>query len=333
MGTNNTPYCTPENMVDQILGLKNVILQNFPTCEIIISTPTLRTDNTTSNNRNNLFVSHLKKLNIKLILNENIEKKHLNYRGLPLRMLGVIKLSENLVKSIQRRCLEDSCHVSTTKYIGNHSEFVSEIDLLPDLNVGNSKANSTVENGVNEFIEYLQNIRIETSGNLLIGHLNINFIRNKVDMLSYMIGNKIDILMISDLKLDDTFPTSQFVMDGFIEPFRLDRTRNGGGILLYVKNNITATLLTSYTLPEDIEALFVEIVIGNFKWLFCCSYNPHKSMITYHLQEIGKGLEFYTSNYEKILLMGDFNSEMSETSMNLFCNLYNLKCLVQEQTC
>ena len=85
----------------QILGLKNFILQKPPTCEIIISTPTLRTDNTTANNRNNLFVNHLKKLNIKLILNDNIEKKHLNYRGLHLRMSGVIKLSENLVKSIQ----------------------------------------------------------------------------------------------------------------------------------------------------------------------------------------------------------------------------------------
>ena len=31
--------------------------------------------------------------------------------------------------------------------------------------------------------------------------------------------------------------------------------------------------------------------------------------------------------------MGNFNSEMSETSMNSFCNLYNLKCLVQEPTC
>ena len=142
---------------------------------------------------------------------------------------------------------------------------MSKIDLLPDLNVENSETNSTVENGVNEFIEYLQNLRIETSGNLLIGHFNINSIRNKVDMLSYMIGNKIDILMISESKLDDTFPTSQFVIDRFTEPFRLDRTRNGGGILLYVENDITATLLTSYTLPEDIESLFVEVVIGNFK--------------------------------------------------------------------
>ena len=67
--------------------------------------------------------------------------------------------------------------------------------------------------------------------------------------------------------------------------------------------------------------------------LFCCSYNPNESMITYQLQEIGKGLEFYTSNYEKILLMGYFNCEMSEALMNSFCNLYNLKCLVQEPTC
>ena len=101
MGTNNAPYCTPEKMVDQILGLKSFILQKLPTCEIIISTTTLRTDNTTANNRNNLFVNYLKKLNIKLILYDNIEKKHLNYRGLHLRMSGVMKLSENLVKSIQ----------------------------------------------------------------------------------------------------------------------------------------------------------------------------------------------------------------------------------------
>ena len=101
MGTNNDPYCTPEKMVGQILGLKNFILQKLPTCEIIISTPTLRTDNTTANNRNNLFVNHLKKLNIKLILNDNIEKKHLNYRELHLHMSGVIKLSGKLVRSIQ----------------------------------------------------------------------------------------------------------------------------------------------------------------------------------------------------------------------------------------
>ena len=134
-------------------------------------------------------------------------------------------------------------------------------------------------------------------------------------MLSYMIRNKINIPMITELKIDDTFPTSRFVIDGFTEPFRLDCTRNGSGILLYVKNKMIAALLTNHILSEDIEVLFMEIVIGNIKWLFCCSYNPHKSMMTYHLQEIRKGSEFYTSNYEK---MGDFNPQISETLMNYF---------------
>ena len=57
---------------------------------------------------------------------------------------------------------------------------------------------------------------------------------------------------------------------------------------------MTTTLLVNYNLPQDAEALFAEVVIGKITWLFCCSYNQPKSMITYHLQEIGKGLKFYT---------------------------------------
>ena len=60
------------------------------------------------------------------------------------------------------------------------------------------------------------------------------------------------------MTLDDTFPTFQFVIDNFTEPFRISCTRNGGGILLYVKNKMTARFLTNYTLPEDTETLFVE---------------------------------------------------------------------------
>ena len=160
-------------MADQILGLNNFILQKLPICEIIICTPSLRTNNTTANKRNNLFINYFKKLNIKLILNGNIEKKHLKHWGLHLRMSGVMKLAENLMKSIQSWCLEDSCHVSTTELIGNNSEFLSKINLLPDLNVENSKKNSAVDNDVNGFIEYLQNLMIETFGNLLIRHLSI----------------------------------------------------------------------------------------------------------------------------------------------------------------
>ena len=45
---------------------------------------------------------------------------------------------------------------------------------------------------------------------IIIAHLNINSIRNKFEMLKEVTGNKIDILLISETKLDDTFPLSLF---------------------------------------------------------------------------------------------------------------------------
>ena len=44
----------------------------------------------------------------------------------------------------------------------------------------------------------------------------------------------IDVLVITEAKLDDSFPTSQFLMTGFAEPFRLDQDRNGGGVMIYI---------------------------------------------------------------------------------------------------
>ena len=67
-----------------------------------------------------------------------------------------------------------------------------------------------------------------------------------------MIGNKTDILIISESKLDDTSLTSQFSIDNFTELLRIDRARNGGGILLYIKNNMATILLTNSALPKDI---------------------------------------------------------------------------------
>ena len=70
----------------------------------------------------------------------------------------------------------------------------------------------------------------------------------------------------------------------------------------------------------------MEIIMGKVELLFRRSYNPHESIIPHHLQEIGLGLEIYTSNCEAIFLMGDF--KLSETLMSSFCNLYIHKCVV-----
>ena len=52
--------------------------------------------------------------------------------------------------------------------------------------------------------------------------------------------------MIPESKLDDSFPRSQFLIDGFHRPLRFDRNKNGGGILLYVREDIPAEILSHH---------------------------------------------------------------------------------------
>ena len=75
----------------------------------------------------------------------------------------------------------------------------------------------------------LQTLRKDNLNKLIFAHLNINSIRNKFDSLADIIKDNINILMISETKVDDTFLDGQFFLDGFGKPFRLDRKRTGGG--------------------------------------------------------------------------------------------------------
>ena len=61
-------------------------------------------------------------------------------------------------------------------------------------------------------------------------------------MLADLIKGKIDILLISETKIDNSFPASQFEIKVYT-PFRLDGSANGGGLLLYIRNYIPAKKL------------------------------------------------------------------------------------------
>ena len=63
----------------------------------------------------------------------------------------------------------------------------------------------------------------------MIGHLNINSIRNKFDSFKYLIDENIGIILLSETKLNDTFPVNQFIINGFHAPYRADRTDKGVG--------------------------------------------------------------------------------------------------------
>ena len=77
----------------------------------------------------------------------------------------------------------------------------------------------------------LNEIRKKNPNCIIIAHLNIVSIWNRFgfEILKEVIGNKIDILLISEPKLDDTFSLSQLILERFTPLYRPNRTEHGGG--------------------------------------------------------------------------------------------------------
>ena len=108
--------------------------------------------------------------------------------------------------------------------------------------------------------------------------------------------------MISETKLEVSFPVSQFLIPDFENPIRLDRSSSGGGIMLYIREGIPFKLLKSSGLSANTDAFLVEVKINKKKWLLCCSYNLHKALIENHMNELGKAHDIYLHKHDHILI-------------------------------
>ena len=113
----------------------------------------------------------------------------------------------------------------------------------------------TIESNCEEGpFEILKKIQINNVNRVVIGHVNINSIRSKLDMLSSMIKYNIEILMVLETKLVSSFPQAQFRMEEYVPPFRCDRNSHGGGILLFIREDIP-TKIISITPLKDFEGI------------------------------------------------------------------------------
>ena len=178
----------------------------------------------------------------------------------------------------------------------------------------------------------LRAIRKKNLNKLIIAQLNVNSLKNKLEFLKEQIQDNIDILMISETKIDASFPVGQFLLNGYSTPFRLDRNANGGGILLYIREDIPSKLLLVEENP--IEGFFVKINLRNKKkWPISCCYNPQKTSLSNHTAALSKSLDLFTTKYERLLFLGDFNVGMEDSSIKVFCSNYNLTSMINKPTC
>ena len=152
------------------------------------------------------------------------------------------------------RDCNDKCEVS----LCNTEEILNCTDIRSDKDVA----------------QVLKEIRIKNLNWVIIGHLNVNFFAAKIDAIRTIMPGNVDIMVFTETKLDDSYPTAQLFIEGFGMPFRLDRNDNGGGLLIYVRADIRCKQLNKHDFPDNIEGFFVEINFRKSTWLILGTYHP-----------------------------------------------------------
>ena len=77
----------------------------------------------------------------------------------------------------------------------------------------------------------------------MIAHLNLNSISNKSDCISFMKKSNVVILLISETKLDISFPSSQIKILALSMSYLYDRDSSCGERFSYIRDDIPTNLL------------------------------------------------------------------------------------------
>ena len=135
---------------------------------------------------------------ISFIDNSGIKEFHLDKRKFHLNKKGNSAFPKNLLH-----------HINRTDWSFIPCDLVTVNDCLSD----------TLEKVKCGSHSSLKTIRKDNLSKLIFAHLNINSFWNTFHSLTAIIKDNIDILMISETKVDDSFPNGQFFLDGLEHHF------------------------------------------------------------------------------------------------------------------
>lgn len=154
-------------------------------------------------------------------------------------------------------------------------------------------------------------------------HLNINSIKNKgMDVHDILNNANFDIICLSETRLDSSFPSKQFNNKNYKllrynRPINDPKNKPGGGIFIYVKNNIN---IINYKISDtDFEFIYI-LFQTNKKSLpinFVCCYKPPD----YHEEKFLENMDnfLFTLNLDlPLFIVGDLNMDLlNDANKNL----------------
>ena len=223
-----------------------------------------------------------------------------------------------------------------TKTFVNFKGFVNYLSILNYTCTPNLCVN---QDNRSETINALKRFRCSYLKNLIICHLNINGLRNKFYEISDMLTqNLVDVLFLTETKLDASFPIAQFSLPGY-KTIRADRKSNGGGLMSVIRSDIAhrrRSDLESLSY-HPVESMIIEIAVRQEKWLFVYLYSPHGKHKAVCCKVIDNILNAAQKEFGMIFVMGDLNinvlCKIESKGLADIMNTHDLRNIVKGPTC
>ncbi len=177
---------------------------------------------------------------------------------------------------------------------------------------------------------------------ILICHLNVNSLQNKVEELKCIKSQlKAQVLMLTETKIDKSYSNEQFAWTGY-DILRKDRKKGGGGILMYVDESLQPKNIKPLRKYVTVEMLAVQIKIDREIALLIGMYRPPKNSGDQYFQKLEDELHeirtWATMQHTNVIIGGDLNLDRSKPRIKegkLLVDLeevYGLSCLIKEPT-
>ena len=143
-------------------------------------------------------------------------------------------------------------------------------------------------------------------------------------------------MSINETHLDETVNDFELEIPGFVI-YRNDRNRHGGGVALYVRDDVKHKPRKDLTIP-GLESVWIEMSTPDNKdYLICSMYRPPSASAAYY-DKIIDNLELASSKNMEIIVMADLNfnhildESLSTNPVHLIENLFLLQQLIEEPT-
>ncbi|XP_060530471.1 uncharacterized protein LOC132704477 [Cylas formicarius] len=173
--------------------------------------------------------------------------------------------------------------------------------------------------------------------NFCAAHVNVrSLLANFDSFLSQLLSNNYDIVGVSETWLGAGVDQMVGIPNyNFLHHNHLDR--RGGGVGVYVKNNLRCEVLASACL-EHIEYIWVKVLLNNRTFMVGTVYRPPNTNVSQFFNTLEESLFNIYSDYDNLICFGDFNINMLNLDTDLGTRLtsvfstFNIDQYEQEPT-